>query len=174
MKKIALFMILLFLCFALCGCKSNQELRFYVLEGEFLTGGESPSEMLALAKKKGRLVFEEAEIEGYLWTEHTVQLKETPIRGSMADGGSALFQAEAEDRFLLVLGNRVLYWGGFAAGSGSAATQMSPYIADLSNQSFCISFDKKYSEGADPRGNQQLYDHLVDRQLLSSQKEEQK
>lgn len=168
MKKLALLMILLVLLSALCGCSGQERLEFYVVEGEALTGGESDAQLLAIAKKSGRLVFTEEQMEGYLWAEHTIRLKEPPVRGSATDGGSRLFQAEPQDRFLLVLGGRVLYWGGFAAGSASAATQISPYILDQGAQSFTIAYSSKYSEGEDPRGNQRLYSHLTNRQLLSS------
>lgn len=174
MKKIAVLMILMALLCCLCGCKGEASLKFYVVEGEYLTGGESETEMLSIAKKSGRLVFTDADIEGYLWSEHRIRLKEAPVRGSIADGGSRLFQAEANDRFLLVLGNRVIYFGGFAAGSGSAAIQISPYIIDEGAQTFSIAYSSKYSEGEDPRGDQRLYRYLTEHQLLSSKLNEEK
>ena len=168
MKKLSFLLIILVLLASLCGCKGKETLQFYVVEGELLSGGESDGELLSIAKKRGRLVFTDADMEGYLWKDHTVRLKEAPVRGSMTDGGSRLFQAEPQDRFLLVLGNRVLYRGGFDEGSGSTTPQISPYIMDESNQSFSILFSSKYSEGEDPRGNERLYRFLTDRQLLSS------
>lgn len=168
MKKGMMIALLLTLLLSLCGCSGAESMQFYVIPEGVIRGGESDAQLLRLAKEEGRLAFTEEQIEGYLWTDHEIRLKERPILGSASDGGSRIFRAESGDCFLLVLDSAVLYRGGFMPSSGDATVQDGPYITDTSFQSFRIAFSSKYSEGEDPRGDQQLYDYLVDHQLLSS------
>lgn len=169
MKRLLLILITAVLLFSLCACRSQRaDLKFYVLSAEDVTENMSDSALLSLAKKKGRLAFTGEQVQGYLWAEHQVRLKDVDVRGGAQDGGSRLFQTNAGDLFVLALGGRVIYTGGFEAGAGTVTPPRSPYITDIDETTFAICYDAKYTDCADPRGNERLYNFLTDRQLLVS------
>lgn len=168
MKRILAFGLILCFLIGCFGCGGEKGLEFYVLQEGSLKGNESDRDLLALAKEEGRLAFTQEDLEGYHWADHEIRLKAQPALGSVSDGGSRIFQAKEGDRFLLVLHGRLLYSGGFYSGSSSAQVQISPFIKDTSFQSFSIAFSSKYSEGADPRASEKLYNYLAECQLLAS------
>lgn len=167
MKKIIAFAAVAVLLFSMTGCKKTKEdLKFYVVPGEEVTASMSDDAILAAAKSKGRVAFTGEDIAGWLWEDHRVQLQNVAVKGGENDGGSQLFQAEAEDCFVLTLGKRILYVGGFAPAGGSVKARRNPYIRDGQDNTFYLHCDQKYAEGEDPRANRTLYDYLVDQQLL--------
>lgn len=169
MKRIIAFAAVLALLFALTGCKTTREdLKFYVVPGALVTRDMDDHTLFDLAKSEGRLAFTGADIAGWLWEDQRVQLQNVYVLGGAGDGGSALFQADAEDCFVLAIGNRVIYAGGFAAGSGSVKASRNPYIQDGEDDTFYLLCDEKYQEGEDPRASTVLYDYLAEQQLLVS------
>lgn len=164
MKKIISLLVLLALLCSLCGCKATGgDLKFYVIKAADVTDGMGNDALLQTAKTKGRLAFTGEELEGWLWAEHTVRLKEVKVKGSAAGGGSVLFQTEKEDLFLVTLNGRVLIRGGFDPKAAGA------YIVDAGERDFKIGFEDPYEELSDPRGNEKLYNYLIDLQLLVSE-----
>lgn len=170
MKRFIALAAALVLLATLCACqKTKEDLKFYVVSADLLSSADLDGEaLLKLAKKKGRIAFTGANIKGYLWAEHRVQLQDINALGNMQDGGSRLFQAGPEDLFVMAIGNRVIYAGGFAAGSGSVNPPRNPYIQDENESVFAIRYDSRYGTGEDPRGSARLYDYLADQQLLIS------
>lgn len=169
MKKIIAFAAVLVLLFTLTGCKKTKdELKFYVIPGEEVSAGMGEEVLLNIAKTEGRVAFTGSDIAGWLWEEHRVQFKNISVVGGAKDGGSTFFQAEAEDCFVLAIGSRVIYAGGFAPSSGSVRATRNPYIRDGADDTFYLLCDRKYGEGEDPRTDSYLYDYLTDQQLLVS------
>lgn len=164
MKRIIACLVLLVLLMGLCGCKATGEnLKFYVIKEADVIDGMGTDALLQTAKTKGRLAFTAEDLEGWLWAEHTVRLKEVKVKGSAAGGGSVLFQSEKGDRFLVTLNGRVLIQGGFDPKDAGA------YIVDAGERDFKIGFEDPYQELTDPRGNGKLYNYLIDLQLLVSE-----
>jgi len=125
-------------------------------------------EVLKLLAKNAKYTAED--IEDWYWETHQVTLKEVPVRGGSGSTGSSLFQADAEDTFVLALGNCVLLWGGFENKVGALAPDHDLYIADDdSGNSFHIQCRKTYEESDDPRRVEALYEFLADQNLLASQ-----
>ena len=167
MKRIIALLLIGGLMLAACGCAPKAgELQFYVVPAEAYNQNQTDQELLATAKEKGRSVFTDQDLEGVVWQEQTFLLKELNVLGGYKDGGSAIFQAQAEDAFVLALGNRLIYAGGFAPKTGTTPHR-NPYINDASATVFAIKFDEKYGTG-DPRWNEDLYQYLADHQLLVS------
>lgn len=161
MKRFIAFLLAALLLLSLAGCKAERgDLVFYVLKEADVPAAESA--LLPAARKKGRAAFTGEELEGWLWSTHTVRLKNVNVKNTAADG-SALFQTESTDVFVLVLGNEVLYRGGFSE-SGAGV-----YIRDAGERDFELCFSDPFGEGEDPRGNTALYDFLVNQQLLVSE-----
>ena len=169
MKKwIAVALILLLAC-GLAGCKAQKDdLKFYVLKKADVTDSMVDSALLQAAKEKGRIAFTAEDIKGWYWQEQKVYLQDVSVLGGQKDGGSALFQAEAEDVFLLVLGNRVLYSGGFQAAGSTVSPLREIYIKDGEEDSFSIACRKEYEAAEDPRNQTVLYNYLAEQQLLAS------
>ena len=160
MKRIVVFLMIALLLFSLCGCRAKAEdLTFYVLKKEDVPSSERM--LLSAAKEKGRTVFTGEELEGWLWAEHKIRLKNVNVKNT-ASQGSALFQTDADDVFVLALGNKVLYEGGFDETAGGI------YIRDAGERDFQILFSPSFGK-EDLRSNTALYDFLVDQQLLVSQ-----
>lgn len=167
MKRIVALLLLICLGATLFGCaREAGELRFYVIPAGAYHQNQTAEELLAIAKEKGRTAFTDENLDGVVWQDQAFQMKELNVLGGYQDGGSAILQAGAEDAFVLALGNRVIYAGGFQPKAG-AAPVMNPYIADESAAVFTIKFDEKYGTG-DPRWNEALYQYLADRRLLVS------
>ncbi len=164
MKKTVSLVLVAVLCLlGLSSCKpAPEDLRFYVIQEGRVSSSMNENMLLEQAKRHGRLVFTGADIEGWLWAEHRVRLTHVNVKGSAADGGSVLFQTKAGDTFVLALGNRVLYAGTFDPARGGVM------IADAGERDFSVLYTDGAGDGADPRGNQRLYDFLVDQQLLVS------
>ena len=170
MKKIWCFALVMVLLFTMTGCKKTKEdLKFYVVSGDAVSAGMADDVVLHTARQEGRVAFTGDDIAGWLWEEHRVQLAEVSVLGGSKDGGSRLFQAEAEDCFVLAIGDRVIYAGSFAPSSGSVRAVRNPYIQDGKDDTFYLLCDQKYAEGEDPRVNSYLYDYLADQQLLVSE-----
>ncbi len=169
MKKIIAFTAVLALFFTLSGCKkSKEDLVFYVVPGEAVTASMVDNSLLTTAKMKGRVAYTGEDLSGWLWEEHRVQLKDVAVTGGQTNGGSALFQADAGDIFVLAVGDRVIYAGGFAPATGSVKAIRNPYIQDGESDTFYLLCDQKYAQGEDPRVNTYLYDYLADQNLLVS------
>ena len=170
MKKILCFLTVLVLLFAMTGCKkTKEELKFYVVDGDAVSLSFADDVVLNTARREGRVAFTGEDIAGWLWEEHRVQLKEVAVLGGSNDGGSRLFQAEAEDCFVLAIGNRVIYTGSFAPASGTVRALRDPYIQDGAEDTFYLLCDQKYAEGQDPRADSYLYNYLAEQQLLVSE-----
>ena len=169
MKRILVFAMILTLFFTLTGCKKTKDqLKFYVIPGQEVSAEMGDDVLLNLAKTEGRVAFTGEDIAGWLWEEQRVQLKKLPVVGLAEDGGSAFFQAEAGDCFVLAIGNRVIYAGGFAPSSGSVRSTRDPYIRDGADDTFYLLSERKDGKGEDPRTDSYLYDYLVQQQLLVS------
>lgn len=170
MKKICCFALVLGLLLTMTGCKKTKEdLKFYVVDGDAISLSSADDVVLNTARREGRVAFTGEDVAGWLWEEHRVQLKEVSVLGGSGDGGSRLFQAEAEDCFVLSIGNRVIYTGSFAPALGTVRALRDPYIQDGTEDTFYLLCDQKYAEGQDPRADSYLYNYLVDQQLLVSE-----
>ena len=164
MKKFFSLLVLAGLLFTLCSCKAKgDDLKFYVVKQEDVVKNAGADALLHTAKTKGRLAFSAEDLEGWLWTEHTVRLKEVKVKGSAAGGGSVLFQTKKEDLFLVTLKGRVLMTGTFDPEAGGV------YITDQGDRDFVLGFYDPFSEQKDPRASEKLYDYLVKMQLLVSE-----
>ena len=169
MKRIFALAAVLVLLFTMTGCKKTKEdLKFYVIPGEEISSDMGNDVLLQVAKTKGRVAFTGGDIAGWLWEDHRVQLQNVYVLGGVTDGGSKFFQAEAEDCFVLAIGNRVIYAGGFAPAEGAVRATRNPYIQDGTEDTFYLLCDRKYAEGEDPRTDSYLYNYLADQQLLVS------
>ncbi len=169
MKKIiAIWMIALLLLGCTACRRQRDDLKFYVVRGSEVAAGGGESGLLSQARRNGRIAFTGADIKGWDWAHHQVELKGVAVRGGETDGGSRLFQATAEDLFLLVLGNRVIYSGGFAKGSATVADLQPLYIEDGEGDTFYLRLNGKFQEGADPRADETLYKYLTAQQMLVS------
>lgn len=161
MKRIIAFLLAALMLFSLAGCRAERnDLVFYVLKKADVPAAESA--LLSAAREKGRAVFTGEELEGWLWSAQKVRLKTVNVKNT-ANQGSALFQTESTDVFVLALGNEMLYHGGFdESGAGV-------YIRDAGERDFELCFSDPYGEKSDPRSNTALYDFLVNQQLLVSE-----
>lgn len=168
MKKFLSLLVLAGLLFTLCSCKAKgDDLKFYVIKNEDMVKNAGADAMLHTAKTKGRLAFCANDLEGWLWAEHTVRLKEVKVKGSAAGGGSVLFQTKKEDFFLVTLKGRILMTGTFDPTAGGV------YITDQGDRDFALGFYDPFSEHQDSRANQKLYDYLTQMQLLVSELKDQ-
>ncbi len=169
MKKriLALFLAGLLLL-GLCSCRAEREdLKFYVVQGADVSDSMVDSTLLQVAKEKGRLAFTGADIRSWYWADHQVLLRDLPVRGGATDGGSALFQAKAEDVFICALGNEVMYVGGFTAAGDGVSLPREIYIEDGAADNFAICCRVEYDAAADPRNVEKLYDYLAQYDLLT-------
>lgn len=167
MKRFLAVLLVCCLGLSLGGCtKGAGELQFYVIPAGSFNPNQTDSELLATAKEKGRIAFTDEDLAGVVWKEQRFELKELNVLGGYRDGGSAIFQANPEDAFVIALGGRVVYAGGFAPKNGTVAHR-NPYIKDESATVFTFCFEEKYGT-ADSRWNDTLYQYLADRQLLVS------
>ena len=174
MKKALALLLVGLLLLGLCSCQTAQkDLKFYVVRGEDADAGMVDSTLLQIARKKGRIAFTGEDIRSWYWADHQVLLRDLSIKGSAADGGSALFRAEANDLFLLVLGNDVLMVGGFAPAGDSPDLPREIYIEDGAADNFAIGCRKEYSAEADPRNVEKLYHFLAEQDLLAGERSEQ-
>ena len=167
MKRIIAGALLGALLLALCSCgRTSADLTFYVLAEGTYSLNQTDEELFQLAKKQGRKALTQKDLNGVLWQEQRFELKGLNVLGACGDGGSALFQATAGDLFVVALGNRVLFSGGFAPKSGTLPVK-NPYIKDETHTVFALCYDEKYGT-ADTRWNDTLYRYLADHQLLVS------
>ncbi len=161
MKKILAVLLAALLLLSLVGCRAKAEdLVFYVLKNEDVPAAKSA--LLSAAKEKGRAVFTGEDLEGWLWSDQRVRLKNVNVKNTAVDG-SALFQTASTDVFVLVLGNKVLYSGGFQKNAAGVS------IRDAGTRDFEFCFTDPFGDQTDPRGNAELYEFLVDQQLLVSE-----
>lgn len=173
MKKslIAILMMLLLLC-GLTACSARRsDLKFYVLKKADVVDNMSDSALLAAAKSKGRLAFTGEDVRAWYWADHQVLLRELSVYGGAQEGGSRLFQAEAEDLFILALGNRILYIGGFASAGETLGEPQEIYIEDGYADNFAIACRREYDAAEDPRNVTALYNYLADHDLLTTEEE---
>lgn len=178
MKKIfSLFILALFAAALLSSCSAGNknELGFYVIDRSQINASMSDSQIVSAVRRDGRLAFESGDIKGYNWQTHTVVLKEESVPSigitTEESGGSAVFKTDDTYAFALVLGNELIYSGGFRSGVKNPAVPMQPCITDTGRYSFSISFDGKYATFADPRSDSRLYGFLNKHGLLSSKTE---
>ncbi len=170
MKKILALLLALSMVLSLAGCKQTKEdLKFYVVDGDLVSVGMADGVLLNVARKQGRVAFTGEDLAGWQWETHRVQLKNIAVLGGDQDGGSRLFQAEADDCFILTLGNQLVYAGSFAPASGSVRAVRNPYIQDGEEDTFYLLCDQKFEEGKDPRIQEALYTYLAEQQLLVSE-----
>ena len=170
MKRIGCLALTVLLLLVMTGCKKTKEdLKFYIVDGDAVSVGMADGAVLNTARREGRVAFTGEDLAGWSWEEQRVQLADVSVVGGSRDGGSRLFQADADDCFVLAIGNRVIYTGSFAPDSGSVRAVRNPYIQDGEGDTFYLLCDRKYAEGEDPRINGYLYKYLTDRQLLVSE-----
>ncbi len=160
------------LLLSLNACKQNKEdLIFYVIAAEDLPAKEAAHVLFDVAKQSGRIAFTGEDIENWHWETHRVALKKPDVRGGSGCTGSSLFQADAEDAFLLVLGNRVLLFGGFENKVGALTIDRDLYVADEQDaDAFRLLCRNTEEEGEDPRKVEALYKFLADHNLLASER----
>ncbi len=170
MKRWIAILLALSLLLGLGACRANpQDIQFYILDGEDLEGARSNSALLSLAKKEGRVAFTGADIQSWHWESHHIRLKNIAVTGGAQEGGSALFMADPEDLFLLVLDGQVLYAGEFEQSVNTVAERQEIFIKDGEGDDFYICCHQLYESAQDPRNLQRLYDYLADCQLLISE-----
>ena len=169
-KRILALLLAVLLLLGLCACSVKREdLKFYVVRGADVTDSMVDTTLLRVAKEKGRLVFTGEDIRGWYWADHQVLLRDLAVKGGQTDGGSALFQAEAEDVFLCVLGNEVVYVGGFSAAGDNVSLPREIYIEDGASDNFAIRCRHTHDAEEDPRNVQKLYDYLARYDLLTGE-----
>ena len=151
---------------------TKSSLEIYVIEQSKLDSALNDNETVKLVKKSGRLVFDGNDINGYNWETHTVTMKKEAVpshsKVTTESGGSAIFKVNDSYAYMLILNNSLIYSGGFMYGSKNPSIPLQPSISDIDEYSFKITFDSKYSTGADPRDNKSLYKYLNEFGLLSS------
>lgn len=166
-KRIIAILILMLMLLGLASCRSSRDdLKFYVLKKADVAENMADSALLAAAKEHGRIAFTGEDLRGWYWPDHQVLLRDLSVYGS-AQGGSRIFQAEAEDLFVLVLGNRVLYSGGFGSAENALGNRGELYIEDGAADNFAVACRNEYEAEKDPRNNEALYDYLAEYNLLS-------
>lgn len=174
MKKL-IFLLIPIIVITITGCSKNKknDLKFYIIERDRLSTSYSDNEIIKAVKNEGRLAYTGDDIEGYNWQTHTVTLKQDSISSLGAyneeKGGSAIFKTDDTYVFVLLLKDKLIYYGGFEYGTKNPTPPIQPYIQDLNEQTFKILFDSKYAEGQkDNRSHKSLYAFLQDNALLSS------
>ena len=162
-------MVAMLLAFTACK-QEKEDLIFYVVKAADLPADAAESTLLGIAEEQGRAAFTAEDIDHWYWETQQITLKEVAVRGGNGSSGSSLFQADAEDTFVLALGNRVLLWGGFENNVGALAVDRELYIADDDEgDSFHIQCRKSYEQANDPRRVEALYEFLADHHLLASE-----
>lgn len=173
MKKrfIAIFILIMMLgCLSSCRAP-RADLKFYVLKQADAAENMAESALLAAAKRDGRVAFTGEDLRGWYWPDHQVLLRNLLVYGSAQGGGSRIFQAEAGDLFILALGNRIIYTGGFSAAEDTLGQSSELYIEDGTADNFAVVCRGEYEAEQDPRNVDALYDYLADYDLLSGVKE---
>ena len=174
MIKRFLLILILLPTLLLSGCSKPKltDLKFYVVNRQFLTQDLSDNQIISTAQKNGRLAFEGDNISGYNWETHTVTLKDCALTSYGAvtkeSGGSAIFKVDDTFAFVIAINNKLIYYGGFIQGSKNPDVPLQPFIKDNDLKSFKIDFDNKYATQNDVRGSSQLYTFLNEMGLLSS------
>lgn len=174
MKKFTALLLTAIMLLTLCSCRAlgAEDLKFYVISSEVISESMSDSEIIKAAEKDGRLAFDGNDITGYNWQTHTVMLREEAVTSvanvTEQSGGSAIFKTDDTHAFVLVLGNTLIYVGGFESGSKNPNVPLEPHIEDKTRYSFSISFNSKYATSKDPRSNAKLYSFLEASGMLSS------
>ncbi len=171
-KRFIAILILIMMLGCLSSCRSaRDDLKFYVIKQADVAENMADSALLAAAKRSGRVAFTGEDLRGWYWPDHQVLLRDLSVYGGAEEGGSRLFQAEAGDVFVLVLGNRVLYSGGFASAAETLGDTGEIYIQDGAADNFAVACRNEYEAEQDPRNVDALYDYLADYNLLSGVKE---
>lgn len=173
-KPLILTFIFTLTLILVCGCSSSEpdDLAFYVVKREYINESMSDSEIVSAVKSNGRQMFDGTDIRGYNWQKHIVMLDPNAIGSlgsvSAQSGGSAIFKTDDTYAFALLLGNKLIYAGGFENGYANPDVPLQPYIKDKSRTSFTIEFNEKYANSPDKRTNEKLYNFLKDCGMLSS------
>lgn len=171
-KRLIAILILMVMLACLASCRSGRtDLKFYVLKKADVAENMADSALLAAAKRDGRVAFTGEDLRGWYWPDHQVLLRDLSVYGGAQDGGSRLFQAEAGDIFILVLGNRVIYSGGFASETETLGDTKEIYIEDGTADNFAVVCRNEYEAEQDPRNVTALYNYLAEHDLLSGVKE---
>ncbi len=170
MKRLFAWVVLVGMLLTLTACKQEKEdLIFYVIKAADLPADAAESTLLGIAEDHGRAAFTAKDIDNWYWETHRITLRDVAVRGGSGSSGSSLFQADADDVFVLALGNRVLLYGGFENNVGALALDRELYITDDDGESFHIQCRKTYEESEDPRRVEALYEFLADHNLLASE-----
>lgn len=171
-KRLIAILILIMSLLCLASCRSERaDLKFYVLKKEDVAENMADSALLAAAKRDGRVAFTGEDLRGWYWPDHQVLLRDLSVYGGAEEGGSKLFQAQAGDIFVLALGNRIIYSGGFASETETLGDTKEIYIEDGTADNFAVVCRNEYEAEQDPRNVDALYDYLADYDLLSGIKE---
>ena len=176
MKRLIIVSVIVSLLITLCSCAeaTASDLKFYVLNRELLSDSMNSSEIIKTAKKEGRLAFDGEDIISYNWQNHTVNLTKDAVGSvsatTLQSGGSSIFKVDDSFAFVLIIGNKLIYTGGFTSGIKNPQIPLQPSIKDESRYSFSINFDSKYSEKKDNRQNKNLYNFLENQGLLTTKK----
>ena len=167
-KRLTAIILLIAMLLCLASCSSGRaDLKFYVLKKEYVAENMADFSLLAAAKRDGRVAFTGEDLRGWYWPDHQVLLRELSVYGGAQKGGSKLFQAEPGDVFILVLGNRIIYSGGFASAEETLGDTKEIYIEDGAADNFAVVCRNEYEAKDDPRNVDILYDYLADYNLLS-------
>lgn len=170
-KRLIAILILIMLLACLASCRSARaDLKFYVLKKADVAENMADSALLAAAKRDGRVAFTGEDLRGWYWPDHQVLLRDLSVYGGAEEGGSKLFQAQAGDIFVLVLGNRILYSGGFASEEETLGDTKEIYIEDGTADNFAVVCRNEYEAEQDPRNVTALYNYLAEYDLLSGVK----
>lgn len=165
-----LMLITMLICLASCRA-ARSDLKFYVLKKADVAENMADSALLAAAKSRGRVAFTGEDLRGWYWPDHQVLLRDLSVRGGAQEGGSQIFQAEAGDLFILALGNRIIYVGGFSAAEDTLGETKEIYIEDGTADNFAVACRNEYDAEQDPRNVDALYNYLAEYDLLSGVKE---
>lgn len=167
-KRSIAILILMIMLVCLASCRSARaDLKFYVLKKADVAENMSNSALLSAAKQNGRVAFTGEDLRGWYWPDHQVLLRNLSVYGGAQDGGSRLFQAESGDVFILALGNRIIYTGGFASAEETVGDTKEIYIEDGAADNFAVVCRNQYEAEEDPRNAERLYNYLAEYNLLS-------
>lgn len=155
----------------LVGCAKREGLALYILPRELITAQMSDGDILKMARQNGRLALDENSIAGVDWEGQRFRLTAAAVPAvgtvSKESGGSALLKTTDKDIFVLEVGGKLIYWGGFLMGTANPAAEQSLLLVDEGRYTFSLRHSERY-QGADQRFNSTLYNFLQKNKLLKS------
>ena len=171
MRRLWMGVVTACLLFCLCACSAPKEIDLYIVPRDTITAQMSGGDIAALAKKSGRLALSEQSIEGVDWEKQKFRLTRAavPSVGSVshADGGSALLKTKDTDAFVLLVGGKYVYHGGFAMGVSNPNAPCDILIEDSGRYAIRVTLSAKAP--TDQRYSDTLYKALSANGLLRSE-----